>query len=100
MCFVSNQGNSVDENQVEAHFRGRKLKGVQVDLPKGYQGYIIKASRRPHDMDEDGEFARTESKISQLTVWEHDDLPTTSNNSVLRSLAWLEMAKAVRSALI
>lgn len=104
-----------------ARFRGRKLLGKEVLLPKGWTGYVgllprqsttttsstaIGSAKRSRE-EEEGEEDRVSqaaaalsvqsfdmtAQFQQYTTWEHDRMPPAQDHKNL--LAWMEIASAL-----
>ncbi|CAG8571794.1 ribonuclease H2 non-catalytic subunit-domain-containing protein [Gigaspora rosea] len=87
----------------ETFFRGRRLIGKRVMLDDKHEGCIFKessyTSNKPNPLA-NGEIEETRSwetshKFHSFMVWEHDTVPLPSNNRLLNSLDWLEIANVV-----
>jgi ribonuclease H2 subunit C len=114
----------VDQTVSTATFRGRKLAGRTVSLPKGYTGslsFVVAYSGhvfRPTDStvgfdrakygdedddedDDEGEKVawQTGEKFDKLTVWEHHTLPDGKQDHWIRGIEeWIGMAEVVHQA--
>lgn len=47
------------------------------------------------EMDDQTRDWETIHKFDSFMVWEHNEIPSLSNNQILKSLEWLEISKAV-----
>ncbi|CAG8730224.1 2622_t:CDS:2, partial [Racocetra persica] len=90
------------ETLYEAFFRGRRLIGRHVMLEDEYEGCIFKESYTSNksgplttnmEIDEKRTW-ETFHKFHSFMVWEHNTVPSPSNNRLLSSLDWLEVANA------
>ncbi|KAB1222126.1 Ribonuclease H2 subunit C [Morella rubra] len=93
-------GIEVDGLEVEeAYFRGRKLQGTTIQLPKGYCGFVLGkknlVKRKASEMSEGNSNCwDANAKFKNLTYWNHDSLPSC-DDAFLRSFHWLAVAKAL-----
>ncbi|CAG8573931.1 20490_t:CDS:2 [Cetraspora pellucida] len=91
------------ETLYESFFRGRRLIGRHVMLDDEYEGCIFKESYTPNksgplaiNMEiEERRTWETSHKFHSFIVWEHNTVSLPSNNRLLSSLDWLEVANAV-----
>ncbi|CAG8637173.1 28597_t:CDS:2 [Dentiscutata erythropus] len=95
-----------EEPLYETFFRGRRLVGRCVMLDDKHEGCIFKESshtlNKPSSLTTNEEIEETRSwetshKFHSFMVWEHDTVPLPSNNRLLSSLDWLEIANVVSS---
>ncbi|CAG8538717.1 10752_t:CDS:2, partial [Acaulospora morrowiae] len=107
----SKQNNvSTDEREekelYETFFRGRRLIGKLHEVNEEYEGYIfresssyaIKRGELPTSVEEMEEPTRnwdTIYKFNSFMVWEHDEIPDSSNNEIVKSLDWLNISKII-----
>ncbi|KAJ3056158.1 Ribonuclease H2 subunit C [Rhizophlyctis rosea] len=80
----------------DATFRGRGLKGVTVPVPENFQGFVLREGRTPPDSSAVKDL-RVESVFDTFTTWGHTILPTRSNDSVLKAMAWANITNDVRA---
>ena len=107
------KGNIVDGKQ-ESYFRGRKLRGQEVDLPQGYRGVIVKEagkektalqSHEKGDMEgEEGEEEQEEATLlkeigsfEKIVVWNHESMVNGDDAFVKGVSEWIDFAEAVSS---
>src|SRR5579862_1200824 len=119
--FFKPRPNPADENTSISFFRGRKLCGKTVDLPKDYSGihFIHRSSRTGNvyrtvdtlaqierarygeeDDDEDDAVEKVHWQSSEcfktITVWDHHVLPESKQDHWIRGVEeWIVMAAAV-----
>ncbi|KAI4880161.1 hypothetical protein NFI96_031178 [Prochilodus magdalenae] len=82
-------------------FRGRGLKGQEVNCPKGYTGLVLKEVQRPSS---DQEASNTEKdrivKVSSVfhnfTYW-NLETPPTSDDCVVMAMAWPKLAEMIHA---
>ncbi|KAJ3035470.1 Ribonuclease H2 subunit C [Rhizophlyctis rosea] len=75
----------------DATFRGRGLKGVEVEVPEGYVGFTLKEST-PHPTSAALKHLRPDTTFTHFTTWQHTEIPTRTNDTVLKAMAWLDVA--------
>ncbi|KAL8670536.1 MAG: hypothetical protein Q9168_004933 [Polycauliona sp. 1 TL-2023] len=105
------------DGQLEAYFRGRKLKGREVTLPEGYKGVVVKEApneddsektnterlrRRQldeEDVDEDEEpevkILEEEANFKDFVVWGHEAMADGDDAFVKGVEEWIGFAAAV-----
>ena len=96
-----------------AYFRGRRLRGRVVKIPKQYKGLVLKSSDKvivevpsPIDEDDDEEPALPETVkvveqigiVEDLTVWGHDALPPADDALIKGIEEWIALAEAIHGA--
>ncbi|CAL8578287.1 3'-5' exonuclease [Xanthoria parietina] len=110
------------DGNLEAYFRGRKLKGREVTLPEGYKGVVVKEAatedetqqrnterlrRRQleeQDMDEDDEDGEEEVKMleevanfKEFIVWGHEAVADEDDAFVKGVEEWIGFAAAMHA---
>ncbi|KAL8997201.1 MAG: hypothetical protein Q9169_003467 [Polycauliona sp. 2 TL-2023] len=107
------------DGNLEAYFRGRKLKGREVTLPKGYKGIVVKeatAEDELHkqnterlkrrqleegDMDEDEEpevkMLEEVATFDDFVVWGHEAVVDGDDAFVKGVEEWIEFAAALHA---
>ena len=110
------KGNVIDGN-LESYFRGRKLRGQEVDLPQGYRGVIVKeagkekTATQSHDKgdgdgdgdgEEEGEEDQEEATMlkevgsfEKIVVWNHESMVNGDDAFVKGVSEWIDFAEAV-----
>ncbi|KAK9152419.1 hypothetical protein Syun_010728 [Stephania yunnanensis] len=85
----------------EAFFRGRKLEGLRVPVPDGYEGYVLgkkknqRGKRKDSDScDDDSNSWETCASFRNITYWNHDSFPS-QNDAFLRCFHWFSVAEAL-----
>ncbi|CAG8462277.1 3800_t:CDS:2 [Diversispora eburnea] len=101
---VTNDNNS-DNNEsnelYETFFRGRRLIGKIHEINKDCEGYIFKEANIDKEITQDEEMNEqtrdwnTIRKFDSFMVWEQNEIPSPSNNQILKSLEWLEISKVI-----
>ena len=117
--------NNLDSGHLEVYFRGRKLKGKQIPVPKGYRGAVVREGlgqagavvqeekaaingykNMDMDMDRDvnmeNEGLEAETKVldeiaefDEVVVWGHEQI-VDSNDGFIKGIAeWIPFAEAV-----
>uniref|UniRef100_A0A3B3ZN68 Uncharacterized protein n=1 Tax=Periophthalmus magnuspinnatus TaxID=409849 RepID=A0A3B3ZN68_9GOBI len=74
-------------------FRGRGLKGQEVNCPQGYTGLILKEVNRPGSEEED-RTVRVSSVFDKLTYW-NLETPPSSDDTIVMAMDWPDLAEAV-----
>lgn len=97
--------NEKTDGKNTAYFRGRKLQGREVKLPKGYTGVVLapKATsndRKMYDGDEEDMIEETISEevvtFDGVMVWDHGAMPDESSDPYLRGVEeWISFAETV-----
>ncbi|KAI3647756.1 hypothetical protein MP228_007977 [Amoeboaphelidium protococcarum] len=82
---------TISESAFEAQFRGRHLKGEQIELSKlKLKGYIV---------EQESDKIRAKYPVEKVVVYEHDFEPHIAQNAALRSLKLMpQLQKAIHSA--
>lgn len=111
-----------EDGSKTAYFRGRKLRGRQVKLPKSYHGLaVIKTDqvlpetvKQPQEAalgqfadDEDAaendaqaepvKILKEAANFDMITVWGHDRLPAVDDNFVKGIEEWIAFAEAIHT---
>eukprot|EP00041_Stephanoeca_diplocostata_P019301 m.414124 g.414124 ORF g.414124 m.414124 type:complete len:193 (+) comp21267_c0_seq8:150-728(+) len=81
------------KGNLTAAFRGRRLKGRRIQLPKGYQGVVLRTEGTVHS-DDQGRTWRPANKFDNFTYWNMDSVPS-NNDPVVQALEWVKIARAV-----
>ena len=114
LCSSSktNLKNVVIDGKLESYFRGRKLRGQEVDLPQGYRGVIVKEAGKEktalqsHDKgDLEGEKAEEEQEeatlleevgsFEKMVIWNHESMVNGDDAFVKGVSEWIDFAEAV-----
>mmetsp|Transcript_4168 Transcript_4168/g.4805 ORF Transcript_4168/g.4805 Transcript_4168/m.4805 type:complete len:157 (-) Transcript_4168:257-727(-) len=99
----SSTGTSLEGAEVlAASFRGRYLKGCHMDLPSGFTAHVITqqagvSAAEPTASDEGPEGWTAVGAVSQMTYWNHDDNPTSSD-ALRRAMEWTSLSKEVHGS--
>ena len=106
------KGNIID-GKLESYFRGRKLRGQELDLPQGYRGVIVKEAGKEktapqsHDKgDIEGEEGEEEQEevtmleevgsFEKMVIWNHESMVNGDDAFVKGVSEWIGFAEAVR----
>ncbi|CAL1536913.1 unnamed protein product [Lymnaea stagnalis] len=81
------------EKHISATFRGRPLKGEEVELPTGYTGLVVKEHHKRSTEDEDRNLAAIH-RFDKFTHWNLDKTPTP-DDSIHRALQWVDISAAL-----
>lgn len=94
-----------------AYFRGRKLHGKTVVIPKGNRGVLVQRqesavsneAENPEDDQPDGPDDAQEGKLQitgefrDMTVWGHESVADSASDCHIRGMEeWMEVSKKVR----
>ncbi|XP_056145630.1 ribonuclease H2 subunit C [Lampris incognitus] len=74
-------------------FRGRGLRGQQIDFPQGYTGLVLKETHKPAS-DQEDRTVRVSSVFDKLTYW-NLETPPNSDDAVVMAMGWPELAEAI-----
>jgi hypothetical protein len=69
----------INNNKLEASFRGRPLNGEHIDIPNDYIGVLTNSSKPVSSFD----------KLTYFNL----DCSTSKNDCIARSIEWLSLAK-------
>jgi ribonuclease H2 subunit C len=102
------------DNKTISYFRGRKLHGKQLRVPKGYRGVVLSSTDRilpkesssvmvedDQDTEEPPEVnvMEEQSKFDDIMVWGHEALPEDTSDPYVRGMEeWIAFATEVCSA--
>ena len=75
-----------DKEYYISNFRGRRLEGVNIQLPNNTVGYIVHANRSQNSLE-------VHSSFDSFTVWEHDHVPP--EDVLDKSLEYFDIADIV-----
>ncbi|XP_059162022.1 ribonuclease H2 subunit C-like [Physella acuta] len=89
ICDESSNGNK----ELAATFRGRPLNGVEVNLPSGFTGLVLKEHHKRTTEDEERKLIATHS-FDKFTHWNLDKQPT-SDDLIQRALQWVDISSAL-----
>lgn len=95
-----------------AYFRGRKLYGRKVNIPKGYRGVIASSTERivedpmdeeAREVEEEEDELRVETKVleeekgfEEVVVWDHEVVPATLDDVYVKGMEeWIGFAEKV-----
>jgi ribonuclease H2 subunit C len=99
------------DNKTVSYFRGRKLHGKQLKVPKGYRGVVLSLTDQilpkesPSVMAEDDQDAEEtpevkvmeeQSEFDNIMVWGHEALPEDTTDPYVRGMEeWIAFAREV-----
>lgn len=99
------------DNKTISYFRGRKLHGKQLRVPKGYRGVVLSSTDRilPKELssvmvedDQDTEetpevkVMEEQSEFEDIMVWGHEALPEDTSDPYVRGIEeWIAFAREV-----
>ncbi|XP_076148360.1 ribonuclease H2 subunit C [Alosa pseudoharengus] len=81
------------KHELTVSFRGRGLKGQEVNCPQGYTGLVLKQVHKPSSDQEDG-VVNVSSVFHDLTYW-NLEIPPSSDDGVVMAMAWPTLADAI-----
>ena len=102
----------ITDGKPEAYFRGRKLKGLEIDVPQGYTGVIVQeigkekmAVQNIHMADLDGDEGDEEQEevtmlnevgsFDKVVIWNHESMVDGDDAFVKGLGEWIGFAQAV-----
>ncbi|KAK3940126.1 ribonuclease H2, subunit C [Diplogelasinospora grovesii] len=102
------QPTEADDGTKTAYFRGRKLQGKGVKLPKGYRGVVATAVPPPDSpvavVDVEAEHEpvtgalRVEANFDEMVVWGHEATADAAADPYVRGMEeWLTLANQIHS---
>ncbi|XP_062855978.1 ribonuclease H2 subunit C [Trichomycterus rosablanca] len=83
------------KNEKTVSFRGRGLKGQEVQLPQGYKGLVLTEVQRPLS-DQEDRVVKVSSVFDQFTYWNLEILPT-SDDKIVMAMAWSKLAEVIHA---
>lgn len=104
-----------DDGTRTAYFRGRKLRGRNLQLPDGYRGAVVSntskvlpqsEAERETDADEEDDDQRIEVRImeevgefDEVVVWEHEVAPDETEDPYSKGVSeWIAFAEAMHTS--
>ena len=109
---MSIRGSFVTDGRPEVYFRGRKLRGQEIDVPEGYRGVIVKEAEKEkiafqntdkgvlesEDGEEEQEQITTLNEVGsfdKVVVWNHERM-VGREDAFMKGLGeWINFAGAV-----
>ncbi|PMD19106.1 ribonuclease H1 small subunit [Hyaloscypha hepaticicola] len=101
------------DGKTVAYFRGRKLHGKQMKVPKGYRGVVISSTERilpktaptieDNDVVEieeeaDVKIMEEQSEFDYIMLWGHEALPDEIADPYVRGIEeWISLAEQINS---
>ncbi|OJJ57875.1 hypothetical protein ASPSYDRAFT_90069 [Aspergillus sydowii CBS 593.65] len=99
-----------DKDLQTAHFRGRRLRGRQVQIPEGYEGVVATHTDREmpkvtdsEGTNEDGEpdepvkVLEKQATFGEYIVWGHETIPAADDTFVKGVEEWVKFAEAIHT---
>lgn len=91
------------DGKPEAYFRGRRLRGRLVRVPKGYRGVVVRegeeeAEGEAMEEEDEEEVVKALDEVAQLeelVVWGHETVPEDDNVFIKGLEEWVRFADAV-----
>ena len=87
-------GSDVGEQQLEAHFRGRKLHGVVLETPAGYTGAVLQDTLQSSIADGEARRWMHRGAVESFAYWKHDER-ANGDEPVLKAMRWTRIASAL-----
>ena len=84
-----------EAGKFKASYRGRPLLGKKIEIPPSYKGYIANKKRDTFS-DHQEQTLYVEKSFDSFTLW-NLETPPTSNDVLVKSLDWLEVANVLHS---
>nr|KAI8746984.1 ribonuclease H2 subunit C-like [Biomphalaria glabrata] len=81
-----------------AVFRGRPLKGIEISIPSGYTGIVVKDPVTRTTDDEDRCIIATHS-FDRFNFWNLDKVPT-SDDLLQKGFQWVDIASALHRPIV
>ncbi|KAM6953471.1 ribonuclease H2 subunit C [Aplochiton taeniatus] len=79
-------------------FRGRGLKGQELNCPQGYTGLVLREVNKPGS-DQEDRTVKVTSTFKNLTYWNLETLPNTDDGVVV-AMGWPELAEAIHGPIV
>eukprot|EP00118_Oscarella_pearsei_P000269 m.4576 g.4576 ORF g.4576 m.4576 type:complete len:143 (+) comp10970_c0_seq2:692-1120(+) len=92
----STQTGSESKQNFTASFRGRPLKGMDVQLPSDYTGVVLEKGEMPLTDEQETRFNAI-GWFPKFRQW-NLDYPPSSNDTVRKAMTWLSLAEAVHGS--
>ncbi|KAH8678892.1 ribonuclease H2 non-catalytic subunit-domain-containing protein [Tricladium varicosporioides] len=104
---------STSDGKTIAYFRGRKLHGKQLKVPKGYRGIVLASTdkilpKESHSSSTEHEDAENEvdiklleeqAEFDEIMVWGHEMVPDKTTDPYVRGMEeWLTFAEQIHDA--
>lgn len=81
------------KHEMSVSFRGRGLKGQELNCPQGYTGLVLKETQKPAS-DQEDRTVKVSSVFHNFTYW-NLETPPTSDDGVVMAMAWSQLAEAI-----
>ncbi|KAF0039808.1 hypothetical protein F2P81_008043 [Scophthalmus maximus] len=88
---LTHTGELQEEKTVS--FRGRGLKGQELNCPQGYTGLVLKEINKPGS-DQEDRTLKVSSVFDKLTYW-NLETPPNSDDTIVMAMDWPELAEAI-----
>ena len=93
--FQINSTKTEEVGKIKSTFRGRPLRGKEIVIPAPYRGYIANKKRDTFS-DQQEQTLYVEKSFDAFTLW-NVETPPTSNDVMVKSLDWLEVADVLHA---
>ena len=80
----------------EATFRGRALKGVDLQLPDGYVGAILQDTVQADVADGESRRWMHRGSVNAITLWKHDEVPH-EDEAIFKCMRWTALADIIHA---
>ncbi|KAI7801856.1 ribonuclease H2 subunit C [Triplophysa rosa] len=81
------------KHEVSVSFRGRGMKGQELNCPQGYTGLVLKEVQKPAS-DQEDRIVKVSSVFHNFTYW-NLETPPTSDDGVVMAMEWPMLAEAI-----
>ncbi|XP_028156805.1 ribonuclease H2 subunit C [Ostrinia furnacalis] len=82
-----------DDGDLTATFRGHKLDGTNMELPKGYRAIVVTEAKKPLAEEADRRF-QVAGGFKELVYWNWDKKPS-KNDNLTRAMEWIDISEAI-----
>ncbi|KPP77079.1 Ribonuclease H2 subunit C-like [Scleropages formosus] len=84
------------KNEMSVSFRGRGLKGAEINCPQGYTGLVLKEDNKAAS-DQEDRTVRISSVFHRFTYWNLETKPN-SDDGVVMAMTWPALAEAIHGS--
>lgn len=84
------------KRSLEATFRGRALKGIDLPLPEGYVGSMLQDTVQADVADGEERRWLHRGSIGSVSFWKHDDLPH-DEEPIFKCMRWTSIANVLHA---
>ncbi|BCS30249.1 ribonuclease H2 subunit C [Aspergillus puulaauensis] len=99
-----------DKDLQTAYFRGRRLRGRQVQIPEGYEGVVAthtdrempkvtdsESTNEEGEQDEPVKVLQKQATFGEYMVWGHETIPAADDTFVKGVEEWVKFAEAMHT---